>query len=387
MFKNASIALGVLLFLGLSSATVGTVQAATMDRTPTCCRWTYDHNYNDKGNTYVIESLTERINAMELAIIEALRLGTGQVSGNLKEQIGADSNLANAQDDRAVVGRLEETRMKALLEAASGSSACNTISGASNATSMEAGTLSYIESMMKGMTDWGSGADNMPSSQGTAVAIASRVALHCDRYANAQDVKSGLCENVGTLPNADVDIAQSVFFHNPGAVTGTLSQDREDAANAFILNAINPAPLGAPLQADASTPAGREAAAKRNTDLSRISVANYAAADVVGRRSIQTTGNYADYMRESAKAIPGYDASFDDGVSWYDMMDLRARGWYMNPDWAISVNSRGMAEAVKDGTLINSFQAYLGWETYKLLQRQNMILATMLAIDTENARN
>lgn len=386
MLKHLSFAIGALAFSGASLLMGASVQAATMDKTATCCRWTYDHAYNDKGNTYVIESLTERINAMELAIIEALRLGTGQVSGNLKEQIGADSNLANAQDDRAVVGRIEEARLDALRESASGVSACNVITGSLNATSVEAAGLGYAENMAQGMTDWGSGAENMPSASGTAAAISSRVALHCERFANAQDVKSGLCESVGALPDASINAAKSIFYHESGQVSGTLDQERLEAASAYVINAINPEPAGAPLQADASTAAGREAAAKRQSELARLSAAESAVADIVGKRSIQTGGNYSQYMQDTASVIPGYSADFSEGVSWYDMMDVRARAWYMNPNWAIAMNSADPAQAVKDTALIESFNAYLGWETYKLMQRQTVILATMLAMQVEETR-
>ena len=387
MLKHLSFAIGALAFSGASLLMGASVQAATMDRTATCCRWTYDHAYNDKGNTYVIESLTERINAMELAIIEALRLGTGQVSGNLKEQIGADSNLANAQDDRAVVGRIEEARLDALRESASGVSACNVITGSLNATAVEAASLSYAESMAQGLTDWGSGAANMPSSQGTAAAISSRVALHCERFANQQDVDSGLCESVGSMPDASINAAKSLFYHEQGSVAGTLDKERLAAVDAYVTNLMNPEPTGAALQADASTAAGREAAAGKLSELARFSAGETALADITGRRSIQESGNYSQYLKDTAAVIPGYKASdFGSGVSWYDMMDVRARAWFMNTNWAIEMNAGDPAQAVKDSALIESFNSYLGWETYKLLQRQTVILATMLAIQVEETR-
>lgn len=386
MFKHSSLVIGALAFFSVGLAAASTAHAATMDKGGRCCVGYYDHNYNDKGNVFVIESLTERINAMELAIIEALRLGTGQLSGNMKEQIGADSNMANAQDDRAVVGRIEEARLDAIRAAASGSSSCNVITGALGGTGIEAASVSFTQQFSEGMSAWNTGDENMPSSQGTAAAVGSRVALHCEKYANDQDVKAGLCDAAGDLKDANINISESLFYHEDGSVSGTLPQERVDAASAFLINAINPMPTGAALQSAADTPEGRAEAARAQAEAARMSIAAETAGDILGRRTAQSDSTYVAYTKETASRIPGYQGNFDNGVSWYDFMDVRARGWYMNPTWAVSVDSRGPEQATKDIALIQSYQAYLGWETYKLLEKQNVILATMLAMQVEERR-
>ncbi len=67
-------------------------------------------------------------------------------------------------------------------------------------------------------------------------------------------------------------------------------------------------------------------------------------------------------------------------------MDVRASGWYRNANWGVAMNN-SYEQAIKDGVMIQSFQAYLAWETYKLIERQNLMLATMLSIQTETSRN
>src|SRR3546814_10333643 len=80
-----------------------------------------------KAESSIKGHFTTQINAMQLAIIEAQRLSTGQISGNLKEQNAANANIADLQDDRAVVARIEEARIQAMRDSASGASVCNVI--------------------------------------------------------------------------------------------------------------------------------------------------------------------------------------------------------------------------------------------------------------------
>src|SRR5690606_873748 len=96
-----------------------------------CVAYQYGHVEStvNGAKNQIIDHVTTEINAMQLAIIEAMRLSTGQLSGNLKEQNAANANIADLQDDRAVVARIEEARMQAMRDAASGASTCNVITG------------------------------------------------------------------------------------------------------------------------------------------------------------------------------------------------------------------------------------------------------------------
>src|SRR5690606_4447521 len=90
---------------------------------PTCCtskeRDAYDHGHADANAVIVMTNFNQKLAAMQLAIIEAMRLSTGQLSGNLREQSGADHTLADQQDDRATVKAVEEARLRAIQDATS----------------------------------------------------------------------------------------------------------------------------------------------------------------------------------------------------------------------------------------------------------------------------
>jgi hypothetical protein len=373
-------------FLMVTGAAGAVFAATEPSKEGRCCYRYYDYNYESEGNNFVIGALTERINAMELAIIEALRLGTGQVSGNLKEQIGADSNLANAQDDRAVVGRIEQARMDAMRAAASGNLGCQVQTYSLGGNSVGAGSIAYASDLAGALQDWATGTNGMPASTGEAVA--KRIEIHCGTYANEQDIKTGFCPNaeIGELANASTDANKSLFYVAPGELATTLSPERAAAANAFLTNALNPEPLGALLPEQAASPGGQELVARHKADTARISVATDAASFMTGKRTPQA----GDQMMASAKAaaakMPDYVPGFEDGLSWHAYMDVRARGWIFNQDFLGKLNSNGYEQAIKDGVMVESFNAYMGWETYQLMERQTMILATMLAIQVEQAR-
>jgi hypothetical protein len=358
-----------------------------------CC---YDYQNETTNRDKIIDSFTKQINAMQLAIIEALRLGTGQTTGNMREQTTAAHNLADVQDDRSVVGRVEKARLDAISQAASGASTCNV------ATSASGGALSKnLEAtraaMTQQMTKWATGNGDSPSAQGPDVAIQARLQQHCSLYSSAADQVSGLCQGGGgsQMENADVDISQSMFYTDQSGTFGTLPQQRYTAAQHFLVNALDPAPDGRMRSAEAATAIGRETAARNASNTARMSVATDTANFILAglaptNGQIATQGGAMDvssWAKQTAPLVIGYsDRGYPNGVSWYDWMDLRSRAWFQNPTWMLKMDTQSGEQAQKDGTAILSFMAYQNWENYRLQQRIAMTLATMLAIQVDDVR-
>ena len=119
-----------------------------------CCVTTYDYEDSKEQTKTVISTLSEKINAMQLAIIEAMRLGTGQLSGNSKEQIGAQANMANVNDDRRVVGNVEMARFNVIKSAASGASSCNTTTSGIATGGLNSNVISLSNSLTSDLVNW-----------------------------------------------------------------------------------------------------------------------------------------------------------------------------------------------------------------------------------------
>lgn len=348
-----------------------------------CCV-AYDHDDARKNKEQVISQLSEKINAMQLAIIEAMRLGTGQLSGNSKEQIGAQSNMANVNDDRRVTGNVEMARFNAIRSAASGASSCNAITGGMAVSGMPKNVASLSQALTSDMTKWDIGDADVPSSRGADVAIQARLERHCSLYANQDDVRSGLCARAasGDLQNASIDVSKSLFGSNQ-----SLDEQKTQAAQTFLINAINPRPQGAMLPQEATSAGGREKAAARHAAAARTSIAANVASETLGRRAAQQNSKTTQWAQATLTQIPGNEnANFSGGISWMDAIEARAKGWFMNPTWQSNMVGGGYEGAIKDGVHIASFQVYLQWETYKLLEKQNLMLAGILAMQTENSR-
>jgi len=357
---------------------------------PSCCVMYYDHKDAADNTKNIISTLSDKINAMQLAIVEAMRLGTGQLSGNSKEQIGAQSNMANVNDDRRVVGNVEMARFNAIRSAASGASSCNTTTAGIGMGGLNNNIVSLNAQVTDLLVKWDVGADeSVPSSQGTDIAVAALLGKHCATYANQADVKAGLCSSAasGDLVNADIDISKSIFGKQQGSEASTLSTQGQEAAQVYMLNALDPRPSAALPPKEAQTTGGRERAAARNALAAKLSTAKYAMADIFSRRTPQNNNTLSEWAKATAGQISGYTgANFSEGVSWSDAMDIKARSWFMNANWGTAVSSQGAEQATKDSAHILAFSAYTQWELYKLVEKQNAMLASMVALLTEQAK-
>lgn len=381
---------------GIAAAASGVPFGGNAGNAPAqgCC---YDYS-NESGNRdKIIDTFTKQINAMQLAIIEAMRLGTGQTTGNMREQTTAAHNLADVQDDRRVVGNVEKARLDAISQAASGASTCNVATSASGGSLIK-NVEATRTALTQQMTKWATGNGDSPTAQGPDLAVQARIQQHCALYASAADQISGLCQGGGgtQMENADVDISQSMFYADQGGYVGALSQDRFTAAQHFLVNALDPAPDARMVAGSAATAVGREIAGRYASNTARMSVAtdtaNFLLAQLAPRAGDQTSTSkgamdVAQWASQTKAQVIGYsDRDYSNGVSWYDFMDLRSRAWFQNPGWMVKMDTNSGEQAQKDATAILSFMAVQNWEQYRLQMRMAMTLATMLAIQVDEIR-
>jgi hypothetical protein len=67
-------------------------------------------------------------------------------------------------------------------------------------------------------------------------------------------------------------------------------------------------------------------------------------------------------------------------------MELRSKGWFMNSEWAIGLDTSSEVQVMKDMAMMKAFEIYQNWEMYKQGQRNEAILATMLSMLSEQHR-
>ena len=349
-----------------------------------CCIEYYDHGHANRTSRIVMTNFNERLIEVQEALIEALRLSTGQISGTTREQTAAQHTLADQQDDRATVKAIETARMNAMQETVSGASSCAIITGTvGGATSQHADT--FKEDLTVQVNSWSQGSTELPSSLGPSQAALALLQSHCNNFANATSIESGLCEIEGKIPNGDTDVANSIFYQSD-QVGYRLNQDRIDAAKAFILTSVDPTPVKSVSDAQANTPQGKILATNRNSSIARASVANETLSFLTSQRVPNSNQSTIEWATNHADGMSGLEqVDFSNGVSHKDWMRLHSQHFLLNPDWTKNSDT-SIATAQKATKNVLAVIAYQGFESYKLLERIASNLAIQTAILNEQSR-
>lgn len=350
-----------------------------------CCGGYYDHD-NANGNAVIVmTNFNQKLAAMQLAIIEAMRLSTGQLSGNMREQTGADHTLADQQDDRATVKAVEEARLQAIRDAESGASSCRVISGGRGG-GMTAERNKYVAKVMRSMGAWERG-EAGPSEQGQSAGMLARLEMHCQMFASPADIAAKICTNTNTtaLPAADIDASGSIYYKD-GGITSTYDQSHSDAALAFTQNVVAPFTYTPLDQTQSRTLEGREEAARRNAQQARSSVAMDAFATAMSDRQPGSDAKLAEWGKGMSEKMSGYvGANYPNGISHHDWLELYSRGFLLNPDVMLSSDTSTQS-AIKDLKNMEAVKLYQGWEMIQHLEKISVTLATQLAILNEGTR-
>lgn len=349
------------------------------------CGSSYCVSHANANATIIMKNTNQKLAAMQLAIIEALRLGTGQLSGNLREQTGATHTLADQQDDRATVKAVEDARLKALVDATSGTTSCYVVTGGGGGSlqsSVNASAVAFTDDVDK----WVRG-ESTYSQKGQEAASYYRLAAYCNTYATAADVTSKLCTTQGSLPAASVNASDSLFYKGTSGVSEIYGTDRAAATNAFILNALAANPYTPQTEAESQSPEGRKAAARYKTQMARESVGRELVTEYAKARDPQTAGNtlasWAAARVAKMQGMSGVDLS--KGLSYQQWMKIYAQGFLLDSE-ALMASDQNPTTAIKDIKNMMAVNTYMGYEQLEQLQKMNVQLAIQTAILNEQTR-
>lgn len=364
-------------------AGLGSSLSVDFQTASSCCNKYYDYG-NANGNAKNLANhFSQKLAAMQLAIIEAMKLSTGQLSGNLREQSGAEHTLADQQDDRATVKSIEQSRIDAIRDAESGSNSCRVITGSRGGAANKSAKI-YSLQLAKEVDKFVSGQEG-PAKDGREEAMLARVEAHC-KYATQADVDLGLCQAVGEKPNADMSAADSVFYQEEGTVS-TYTPEREAAAKLFVLNAFAGSTV-TPLSKD--TIHERPERLKFADDISyssRSAIATSVASDYIGNRIAQKDKKLLDWAQGSVQKMPGFqNADFDStGISNHDWMKIMSRNFLLDSE-RLGACDKTSTNAIKCIKNMIAVQTYMQFESYDQLEKIGFILANQLSILNDNTR-
>jgi hypothetical protein len=174
---------------------------------------------------------------------------------------------------------------------------------------------------------------------------------------------------------ADADIKASTILAKETFSTN----DEFQAANAAMLNALDSVPPPLPSPSEMATPTGEAAMVRRRDYDVRMSMARKVWEDVIARRSASTmlTPEQKAFLTASGLVVPANDT-----VSWTQATGLEVGRRYGNKEWNGALAAMPPASVAREGLQMQALEISLQWETYKLLQSQAMVAATLLALQS-----
>jgi hypothetical protein len=343
----------------------------------------YDYGHAERVvRDGVIQRVNQRIDQMENAIVEALRLHSGQRLEENQRMIRALENLFSTQDGREVERRLSDARFQAARQSSPSPLTCNIITGVGASASAPIAIAVAREQRVGDVMEFMTGSTTRTrSAEGVSAGMIQRIEETCSTDATADMVASGVCasvrksEPISPALNANVMIGRAVH-----------SRDDSRSTALFTATALG-RPVG-PLPANvAQRPDAVEFVAQLQTSAARQSAAATVLADIAARRRPIENEELRRWAEGTAPQVLGYrlNNNFPEGVSAHAALELRANQWFNNPQWLAQIDTNPQM-APRSAAQILAFLAHLGFEQYRQLEMMNMNLALLLSLTEEGTR-
>lgn len=372
------------------------------------------------GTTSAVNATNANLKASTAELIATLTDMNGQ---NVEDsEVIAKQNTTNfgQLDTDDVKLHVQQFGLNAIDQAQSGTSACNVITGAMVGAAINQASTQYQQQGTNAEIQWmngGSKANPAPSFTGLTAAQNALISAHCQNAATQADIDSGLCPKgtkiqpestqpggAGVVAN-DVNNDQNagVLFDQP---IPQLNKVQQNIAGNMMAMIFTPQPFGAMPPGSAQSAAGRIEAYNRMTTIAQASApyaismgilaneqplsggkdtTNQSTATQSGGDSVSGgTSTLSGWASATLEQVPSYENPpsggwFPDGVSEDAWLWVRAVGWFLNPNWATSLNGDSETQAVKDLTMIESYRAYLQYKQYRLQEQDTFLLAELVA--------
>ncbi len=335
-----------------------------------------DRTDNDRAEaSRAIRVLTGEIDAMERAIIEALRLQTGQLAGYTAQSTKALTQALDAQTrlQAQTAREVEETRtMNAHRPSRS---ACSTVTGVTGlrATRSAAETMGRVAQEVE--TGRIASDRAVVAEAGSAADGAARFDTLTGVYCSAGRAGDGTCRGEDDLHAADL---------RPGTLLDRRTFGSEAELHAAVELSRN---LAAPVVHDplplASAETDRE---RRLVLLARAADARTAlAADWFGHaRSLRAPGADLGAWAHAVSGGRGPDTS--EPISRYELTELLASRRFDDPGWFVALQEMSAENLLRELVMLHSISLMLDWERFRLDERRGAMDAARLALATEEMR-
>ena len=335
-----------------------------------------DRTDNDRAEaSRAIRVLTGEIDEMERAIIEALRLQTGQLSGYTAQSTRALTQALDAQTrlQAQTAREVEETRT--MRAHAPSRSACSTVTGlaglaASRSTAENAASSAGEVETGRIVSDRA-----VVAEAGSAADGAARFDTVTRQYCSSARAGDETCRGDDAWHGADLKPAtllDSRTFRDEAALHAAIELSRNLAAPVVH----DPLPL-------ASAETDRE---RRLVLLARAADARTAlAADYFGyARSLRVPGVGLRAWADAVTGGSGRDAGSP--VSRYELLELLASRRFDDPSRFVELQEMSADNLLRELAMLQAISLMLDWERFRLDERRGAMEAARLALGTEEMR-
>ena len=380
--RSVAVVLLAAVFLGAALLVPAEALAHKCDRTD-----------NDRREaSRVIADLTGEIDAMERAIIEALRLQTGQLSGYIAQSAKAVTGALDSQTKLQAQTAREVAETGSMLAHRPSRSACEAVTGLRGL----AGTGAAAESAhaRASATETGriTGDRAVVDRPGAAAGDAARFETVTREYCNAaragEDTRAGDSALSGTSVSGTSVCGGADEMHGADLRAGTLFDRRTFGSEAELRAAVELSRnLTVPVVHDppplASADTDRE---RRRVLLARSADARAAlAADYLAQaRALRAPGAaLGGWAAEIARGV-GRDPELP--VSRYELLELLASGRFEDPNWFVGLQAMSAENLLREVVTLQAISLMLDWQRYRTDERRGAIGAASLALAVEDMR-
>ena len=333
-----------------------------------------DRTDNDKAQaSRVIRVVSTEINDMERAIIEALRLGVGQLS---MYQAQATKALTEALDSQTklqaqTAREVEESRSQRSRRPSR--TRCRTITGLRG---LRAGQAAASEAAVRaGTVDAGriSGDRGHVARPGSAADSLARFERVTSRFCNATRAGAGgsACNGGEELHGADVN--PSNLFERRTLEAGI----EQEVAGEVARNLAAPVVSDPVAWARANTASEQRRALLEHAATARTALSSDYFAHLRGLREP------AAALGAWAEAIAPGAAPRGEAISRYELLEVLASGQFEDPNWFVRLQGLSSENLLREMATMQAVALVLAWERFRLEERRGAIAAAGLAAAIE----
>ena len=325
----------------------------------------------------VIRDLTGEIDAMERAIVEALRLQTGQLSGYIAQSARAVSGALDSQTRLQAQIEREAAETEAMRARRPSRSACDAITGLRGLGATRQAAEDAGARAAGAETGRITGDRAVVGRPGAAAGDAARFETVTREYCNARRAGEdpALCRGESALHGADLR-AGTLFDRR------TFADEKElRAAVELSRNLAAPVVHDPPALSSADTDRERRRALlARAADARTALAADYFADARALRAPGAALGDWA------AAIAPGLRRDADTPVSRYELLELLASRRFEDPGWFVSLQAMSAENLLRELVTLQAVSLMLDWQRYRTDERRGAIDAASLALATEEMR-